>query len=785
MGNGPESGPVPEGTGRTGWRRVAATLRRRASAVQDALERMLARSGLWAALFVVAMVPLVSEQSCSLPAPAYEPGEVARGTVKARFDVEITDETATRRLRESEMRKVPPVYDLLPGTQAEQRQHIADLFERGRAVLRGAPPAGGRGRSGRPDSEPLTRLRSSLGEPLAEEALSALAAEGFSTDLQADALRVYGTVMQGRIVAHREGLPDQGPISVREIRPGDRPETLLSNLEQIRTVEEARAALRAHVDEHVRSLTAAERRAVVALLERHVISNLSYNASETERRRALAVASVPQVFTRIPRGRVVVREGEVFTPETLAILARIRDADRRSVNWKAIVGHLLVLSLLSLFLHRYVTAHQRVFRRVKNLYSMVLAVALLVTLATRVGAFVAGSVADQFFTAPFNDPSIYYWALPVASGSMLITLLANGRVATVAGAFIAVLFGMALGWDARALLFGLLSSFAAIHGTRRAERRSSILATGLQVGAVNAVVVFAMKCIADGFSPATDGLVEMAAAVAGGLLSAVVVSFALPIVEWIFNVLTDIRLLELSNLDNALLRRLALEAPGTYNHSVIVGTLAERAAEEIGAHALFCRVAAYYHDIGKVAKPEYFVENMRDGVNRHDRLSPRMSSLIIASHVKEGIRLSEEYNLPRQVRDIIPQHHGTRLITFFYRKAKRKEDPDVPEIHESDYRYPGPKPQTKEAAIFMMADSVEAAARSVDDPTPAKFDEVVRTVFNSIVLDHQLDECDLTFSDLARIGSSFLKTLAAVHHHRVSYPGFEFDRARPRAVEAE
>src|SRR5262249_14637273 len=213
-------------------------------------------------------------------------------------------------------------------------------------------------------------------------------------------------------------------------------------------------------------------------------------------------------------------------------------------------------------------------------------------------------------------------------------------------------------------------------------------------------------------------------AAAGGILAAPIVSFSLPLLEWLFNVLTDIRLLELSNLDNPLLRRLSLEAPGTYNHSVIAGTLAEQAAEEIGAHSRLCRVAAYYHDIGKMTKPDYFVENMRDGVNRHDRLSPRMSSLVIASHVKEGVRLAEEFNLPRQIRDIIPQHHGTRLITYFYKKAQRKEDPDIPQIQESDYRYPGPKPQSKEAAIFMMADSVEAAARTVDDPTPAQFEDV-------------------------------------------------------------
>ncbi|HET6373041.1 MAG TPA: HDIG domain-containing protein, partial [Candidatus Polarisedimenticolia bacterium] len=474
-----------------------------------------------------------------------------------------------------------------------------------------------------------------------------------------------------------------------------------------------------------------------------------------------------------------------FTPETLDLLMRIRRVEPAAINWRGLAGNALVLTLMALFLFRYVQAHQKNFHRVKNLYTMALTSMIMTTVGSWVGLFIARSVADQYVTPPFNDATAYIWALPVCAGAMLITLLANDRFATVCSAFTAVVFGIVMSWNAQAMVFALLSSFAAIYGVRKYGKRTAILKAGFLVGLLNATTVLALQCIKSAPPPASQVLFEIAAAFAGGLLAVPVASFGLPIMEWLFNALTDIRLLELSNLDNPLLRRLSLEAPGTYNHSVIVGTLAEQAAEEIGAHALFCRVAAYYHDIGKMTKPDYFVENMRDGENRHDRLSPRMSSLIIASHVKEGIRLSEEFNLPRQVRDIIPQHHGTRLITFFYRKAKKKEDIDAREIHESDYRYPGPKPQTKEAAIFMMADSVEAAARSVEDPTPAKFEEVIRAVSNAIVLDQQLDECDLTFSDLAKIGASFQKTLTAVHHHRIAYPGFEFDRSRPRAVEAE
>jgi hypothetical protein len=767
------------------WFRLASRIRRSASSMQNAVERVLGKNVLWAAVFVALLTPILSQQECGLATPAYKVGEVATGNIKAPYDIEVLDEAATRDRRETERAEVAPVYDLVVGLPSEQRSKISGLFEKGREAVRRSPPAS-RGRAAaRADAETIARLTAAVGQALPEEPLLLLIKWGFSQELEDSCVRTYSAIMQGRVVAQKEGLPSGGSIVVREVRPGVMEESALSRLDQIRDLDEARAALRVRLDAELREWTGAERKALASLLERYVSANLSYNASETERRRTAAMASVPEVFMRVQRGRVIVREGEVFTPEALEVLSRIRRAGLMTIHWKTLGGNAVLLSLLVLFMHRYVQAHQRVFRRVKNLYTLVLMVALFIIVGAWAGLFIANSVADQFFIAPFNDPSSYYWALPVSAGAMLITLLANGRVATVAAAMIAALFGVALGWDPRAMLFALLSSFAAIYGISRYQQRTAILKAGAVVGLVNVAVVFSLKCIENGFSPVAEGLFEIAAAALGGLLVVPVVAFSLPMLEWLFNVLTDIRLLELSILDNALLRRLALEVPGTYNHSVIVGTLAEQAASEIGAHALFCRVAAYYHDIGKMSKPEYFVENMRDGMNRHDRLSPRMSSLIIASHVKEGIRLSVEYNLPRQIRDIIPQHHGTRLITFFYRKAKRKADPEVREIHESDYRYPGPKPQSKEAAIFMMADSVEAAARSVDEPTQAKFEEVIRAVSNAIVLDGQLDECDLTFSDLARINASFLKTLNAVHHHRISYPGFEFDRSKPRAVEAE
>jgi hypothetical protein len=195
-------------------------------------------------------------------------------------------------------------------------------------------------------------------------------------------------------------------------------------------------------------------------------------------------------------------------------------------------------------------------------------------------------------------------------------------------------------------------------------------------------------------------------------------------------------------------------------------------------------VAAYYHDVGKMLKPQYFIENQRESSNRHDSLSPHMSALVIASHVKEGYELARSYGLPQQVLDIIPQHHGTRKINFFYQKAKKSENPQVEEVRESDYRYPGPKPQTKEAAIFMLSDSIEAAARTLDDPSPPRFKGLIRKIVSDVVLDEQFSQCDLTFADLEKVSDAFLKTLVSIYHHRVDYPGFDFDKVTERPFQA-
>jgi putative nucleotidyltransferase with HDIG domain len=261
----------------------------------------------------------------------------------------------------------------------------------------------------------------------------------------------------------------------------------------------------------------------------------------------------------------------------------------------------------------------------------------------------------------------------------------------------------------------------------------------------------------------------------GGPISVGVVSFLLPALESAFGITTDTRLLELSNQNLPLLKRLSLEAPGTYQHSLSVSNLVEAGADAVGANALLLRVCAYYHDVGKLVKPEYFVENQRNG-NPHDALLPSMSALVIQSHVKEGLELAREAKLPLPIRQAIATHHGTKLIRYFFNKAQERSGEEKSEVRESDYRYPGPRPHTKELGILLLADAVEAAARTLDNPTPTKVQAMISKIFSNALEDEQLDECELTFSELDKVASAFLWVLTNMYHHRIDYPGFDFNR---------
>ena len=764
-----EAGP-PDASGNAFRSRGAASRElslpsRVRAAIRRGSDRALGADVAWSAAFVAITVTLLASQRCAVSYPTFSAGDVAPADVLAHTDIEVVDSALTEPRRQQARDRVAEVY--VHDLEHERRvaRELAALFEEGRAALPRIPRQAG---------EPHSASRAALADRIGEAALQVLLDHGFAPELETAITSTLMEVMGQGVVSNKALLERSTSVVLVHV-PGHREEHLQDYskiLDLTRAREVARSAVQTRLD-----LPPSQRKALAELAALFVDANVHYDHGTTYARREAAANSVSPVVIKIPSGMVLVKGGERITPEVLERLDTARKASPLRLGLAEFLGLGVLVLLFAFFLYRYTRHHQRHFKKVKNLHSLLVAVILATLLLGDALLWFVRRIIDNL-AFPFDQVELYTYLIPVGAGSILVALLANGRIAMVYSAFTAVLLGALTGWNFYHAAWALLTQWAGIYAISTYRERAALLRAGLVVGGAGAVTTLVIEILQGTLEPLGRSLYAAGLAFLGGAVGVgLLISFALPMFEGLFNVLTDIRLLELSNVNSPLISQLAVRAPGSYNHSLVVATLAEEAAKAIRANSLLCRVAAFYHDIGKIKKPEYYVENMR-GSNPHDRLAPSMSALIIASHVKDGVQLAREAGLPQQIIDIIPEHHGTRLMSFFYERARKTADPALGPVKEEDYRYPGPKPQTKEAAIFMLADGVEAAARTLDPPTPNHLRELIERISNAIVLDGQLDQCDMTFADLHRIQEAFLRTLVAFHHQRVDYPGFEFGRPR-------
>jgi putative nucleotidyltransferase with HDIG domain len=362
----------------------------------------------------------------------------------------------------------------------------------------------------------------------------------------------------------------------------------------------------------------------------------------------------------------------------------------------------------------------------------------------------------------------YVYGLPFAFAAIVISVVLSPRIATLSSVIVAMFVCMVLDNRFSFFLYSFLGSIIAAQEVSQTHERKNIIRAGVAAGGANVILIVALSLI-NGSLFTVEAAVCLGMGVLGGVLSAVLAIGIIPIIEMTFNYTTDIKLLELADLNQPVLRQLLINAPGTYHHSILVGILSEAAAESVQANPLLARVSSYYHDIGKIKKPQYFIENQSAGENRHDKLQPSMSSLIIAKHIRDGEELARQYRLGKPIVDIILQHHGTSCMSFFYQKAREMSE-DEQSVSDSEFRYPGPKPQTKEAGIVMLADAVEATSKTLSEPTAARIQGMVQRIINNIFVDGQLDECELTLKDMHLIAQSFNRILTGIFHSRIDYP---------------
>lgn len=440
----------------------------------------------------------------------------------------------------------------------------------------------------------------------------------------------------------------------------------------------------------------------------------------------------------------------------------------RGLPSEAAIGTFFIIGLLLIILYKDLMRYKPSIY--KN-YTLMLLIGILLS-----GNLIIGRIfyyiLEGFTTWLGNiDPQLLIYAIPLATGSMLAALLIDIHTAIVFSVITSLLAGIWIG-NPFYSIFNFAAGLTATFGVIRCKKRSAIWRAGFFVGLVCVFTSLTIRFL-QGQLLTIDTPIVLGFAFFNGLIVATLVSASLPLLEYLFKLTTDISLLELLDLNQPLMRNLLVEAPGTYHHSIIVGNLVESAAEAVGVNPLLGRVSAYYHDIGKIKMPQYFIENQRMPISQHDKLAPRMSSLILISHVKEGVELAKQHKLPESIIDIIQQHHGTSVITYFYQKAKEHQGDTVSPPVEDDFRYPGPKPQSRVAALVLMADTVEAASRVLTDPTPTRVSALVDRIVNHSFIDGQLDDCELTLKDLREIKSHFVYLLTSMFHKRIDYPGFE------------
>lgn len=469
----------------------------------------------------------------------------------------------------------------------------------------------------------------------------------------------------------------------------------------------------------------------------------------TERRRREAEASVVPPVERILQDQVIVRRGEVVTPADFRRLEAVglvgAPLAARTLTGIALVV-MLLLGIVALYLARY---QPQIWGSERHLLLLAIVIGTTGALTPVVAARFSG------------------YLMPVAAGPMVIAILLNPRLALFAAAALSLFAGLVAEQSLGIAIISFVGGVMGVYTIKSVHHRSDLAYAGLQVGAANVAAIAAFGLSAN--LPLYPQLLGDAVTGAlNGVLAGVITIGVLPYLENLFRMVTPIKLLELSDPSHPLLRRLQLEATGTYHHSVMVANLAEVACEAIGANGLLARVGAYYHDVGKLRRPVFFIENQMGVENPHDTMAPSLSALTVSAHVRDGLAYAREYRLPEAIAAFIPEHHGTMLIQYFYSRAKQRG-----EAREDPFRYPGPKPRTREAAVVMLADSVEAAARALSRPTPDRVEQVVRRLIRERLEDGQLDECDLTFRDLGRIAEAFVRILSPMFHPRLDYPDAE------------
>lgn len=724
----------------------------------------------WAiAIVLCSILALIMAPELNFSKPQFQIGMIAPKNIKADFAFLVEDQQATEEKKIEDAENIKPVYDYNSQIAVNIRRKIVKSFALAAEKQNNVAEVNIMKNGNAPIlQKEKKRLESSMGVYLSPEEFYVLNEHKFSEELQQKFSQLIISFYENRfITSDIFGKSEkQKGIVIRNLKTQISED--ISDMASISNIHEIDEPLLKTVSMIFRNDENPLKEAAFSLAKKLIEPNLTFNKEVTEKKKMSLMGDSTSTFFQVQKNEMIVREGEKIGYLELAKLnAYFRDAqENRFSRLTILLGFFFTAMFLSIVLYLWRTRNWSSTSDRSNLDLFVFGIiALLQILFIKVGIFISIAVNRSF---PFIPTEACFFAIPFAVGAMTTAILINRNVALIISALTSFLIGFIFDEKIVFPLFSFLGSVAASYQIVRIRQRSVFLKIGLFLGIINMAAILCLNLITGNLL--NDLLLRLIMGFVGGIATGILVAGITPLFESVFGFITDIKLLELANLNQPLFQRMIIEAPGSYHHSIIVSSLAESAAEAIGANSLLVKVSAYYHDIGKLKKPHYFIENQPNSDNRHDKLSPKMSGLIIISHVKDGCELAEEAKLGRPIINIIRQHHGTSMVSYFYDKAKKDKDESIRSLSETDFRYPGPKPQTKEAGLIMLADVIEASSRTLSNPTPSRIKSLVRERIEGIYMDGQLDECELTLSNLNTIAETFTKILTGIFHHRVDYP---------------
>jgi putative nucleotidyltransferase with HDIG domain len=697
----------------------------------------------------------------------YKVGDVAPLTLTSPISFQMVDEVSTEEARQLAADKVQPVVDFDLTIFEKMSSQIMRSFREMRSDLRL-----NKGNKKLKIAQSKEKFQDDLKMQISDGLFSWLVAKEFHISLEAQLLKILDVWYQQKVIDSSgfDKIASHKTILLRYIR-GSEHEFVLDKNELVDLKGENLNLLR-----HLKGVEwgSLEDKDNLFLLSQAIVKpNAYFNSEETELRREATRSAVVPVIIKIRKNQAIVPEGTMIRPFHLALFKQIELLKEQSHPSILILVIAVIFSVVILVAHSFLKKYSpEKYNLIPKDYFVLATILVFEVLMTKLFLFVTETAFLSKF-GNFLPEDFFLFLSPLAAGSLLVALIIPiGEVVFIFTLILSIVVAMMSGLNFALAFVVWVGGLAAARGVQSCKARNDIYTAGMRAGLVMALAMFCLYTVKH---PSAGQWVKesfwmMAAGFFSGIFSSMWATIFIPLLESIFNYTTDVKLLELSNLNHPLLKEMLIKAPGSYHHSMMVGSMVEAAAEDIGANPLLGKVVCYYHDIGKMVHPNYFIENQKVGQNPHDHISPYMSKTLLISHVKDGVELGLKHKLGKPIIDGIVQHHGTTVITYFYNKARENLKEGDQDISEDEFRYPGPKPQFRESALCMLADSIEAASRTLDDPTPARLQNIVRNVIQKKFLDGQLDECHLTLKDLTKVEQSFVKILLGIYHQRIDYP---------------